>query len=227
VTANDGKRLKNNCPSKKPNLYPGTHRCFPKVWSGFACNYDPATDPAAHHRKDTPCKYKATDGKKMKNNCPSKMPILYPNTHRCFSKMWSGLACNYNPATDPAAHHRQDTPCEYDAVVELKWYTKPGSTSTYDQDVSFCASKSALPTAAAGRLATFKEYCPGDWGWVHDGKKTDDQWAAFSGAGLNQWVQVGSGLTCKTHIEQTGQAPSWGTEPDKNTWEKYILCALP
>ena len=108
----------------------------------------------------------------------------------------------------------------------LTWYTKPGDTSTYKSDASFCANK-------GGRLATYAEYCPGGEGAdPYDGKKDGDQWAAFSGAGENEWVEVGHGSApswhpaCKKHTPSYGK-PSWGTDTNKMSYETYTLCALP
>jgi len=108
----------------------------------------------------------------------------------------------------------------------LTWYTKPGDTSTYKNDASFCANK-------GGRLATYAEYCPGGEGAdPYDGKKDGDQWAAFSGAGENEWVEVGHGSApswhpaCKKHTPSYGK-PSWGTDTNKMSYETYTLCAVP
>ena len=56
-----GARLANGCTSNCPHRYTTTHRCFQKIWGTVNCNFDPKTDPAAHHRNDTQCVYEVPD----------------------------------------------------------------------------------------------------------------------------------------------------------------------
>jgi len=43
------------CPPSMPKRYPGTNRCFQRIWGGNMCNVDPTNDPVAHHRGDKKC----------------------------------------------------------------------------------------------------------------------------------------------------------------------------
>merc|ERR1712217_717169 len=57
ASAADGHRLSNGCPSEFPHRYPGTFRCFERVWGENACNVDPLHDPVWHHRGGRQCVY--------------------------------------------------------------------------------------------------------------------------------------------------------------------------
>ena len=54
-----------------------------------------------------------------------------------------------------------------------------------------------------------------------------DQWSPFSGAGSNQFVQIGTAHSpCLQHTQAYGP-PAWGTSTDKNGYESnYVLCIM-
>jgi len=49
-------------------------------------------------------------GTRTSNGCPSRIPLRYPGTDRCFETMWKGEWCNVNPNqnADPVCQYEED-----------------------------------------------------------------------------------------------------------------------
>jgi hypothetical protein len=71
-------------------------------------------------------------------------------------------------------------------------------------------------------LCTLAEYCPGGEGSVpYGGSESVDSWApVLEPAG--DFVQVGTGQSCKSHKSQTGSIPAWGSVND--VYGTELLC---
>merc|ERR1712070_1073385 len=103
------KCIGHQCPPSMPHRYPGTKRCFERVWDGKACNVDGGdTIPKCQCNHRQPI---GRDCDKTPGECPTYAPNRYPHNNRCFETVWGGMSCNVDPKGDPLAWQKEDLKC--------------------------------------------------------------------------------------------------------------------